>query len=97
MPKEHLKNIAVAFIAILFLTLAFTADAGYDDDFTRAGNLNYYPGITNLQSAQLLINLASIIHQENLQIIQSLQKLEERLNKLEASVKTIEREVVGTR
>jgi hypothetical protein len=92
-----MRNIAVASLAGLLLMLAITSDAGYDDDFTRASNLNYYSGITNLQSAQLLINLASIIHQENLQIIKTLQDLEERLNKLEASVKTIEREVVGTR
>ena len=95
MEKKYFKTAAVASIIILFLAFAFTANAGHDEDFKRAGDLDYYPGLANLQSAQLDVNLASVIHQENLQIIQALQKIEERLNRLEASIQTIEREVVG--
>lgn len=89
------KNIIAPGMVILFLAAAATASAGYDEDFRRASNTDYYPGLTNTQSAQLDINLASVIHQENLQIIKTLQVLEERLNKLEMSIKTIEREVAG--
>ena len=85
----------LGFIFVVCL-LAFVsiANAGHDEDFKQASNLDYYAGITNTQSAQLDINLASVIHQENLQIIQELQEIQERLNKLEASVGTIEKQVV---
>lgn len=95
MDMRCFKNIAAAGAAILFLAVSVIAAAGYDDDFRRASNTDNYPGITNTQSAQLDINLATVIHQENLQIIKTLQVLEERLNKLEMSIKTIEREVAG--
>jgi len=90
MVPRFAKNIILAGICVLFLALSFPAGAGYDDDFTRAGDLDNYPGITSLQSAQLIINLTSVIHQENLQILQTLHNLEDRLDKLEASVKVIE-------
>ena len=89
--------IIVAGIAVLSLGLVPEAAAGHDDDFRRASNIDYYPGIANLESAQLDVNLASVIHQENLQIIKILQGLEERLNKLEMSIRTIERQVSGNR
>jgi hypothetical protein len=75
--------------------MVFAADAGFDDEFTRASDLGYYPGIANPQSAQLVVNLTYILHRENLQIIQTLQDLQERLNRLETSINTIEREIVG--
>jgi len=93
--STNFRNFIIAAVAVFLLVIALRAQAGYEDDFRRASNLDYYPGITNLQSAQLGINLATVIHQENLQIIKTLQNLEERLNKLETSIKTIEREVVG--
>ncbi len=85
-----MKTIIFAGILVAFLILAFPANAGYDDDFRQASDLNYYPGITNTLSAQLDINLATVIHRENLQIMQTLQIIEERLNKIEASMKVIE-------
>lgn len=90
-----MKCALIAGIMVLALGLAVSASAGHDDDFKQASNLDYYPGITNLQSAQLDVNLASVIHRENLQIIQALHNIEERLNKLEASIRTIEQQVVG--
>jgi len=95
MNRKYLKGFIIAGVVVILLTMAFQANAGHDEDFRQASDLNYYPGITNLQSAQLDINLASVIHQENLQILQTLQELEERVNKLETSVRTIEREVVS--
>lgn len=90
-----MKYALIAGIMVLSLSFAAAASAGHDDDFKQASNLDYYPGITNLQSAQLGVNLASVIHRENLQIIQTLHNIEERLNKLEASIRTIEQQVVG--
>ena len=88
-------NFAAASMAVFFcLLFAFTSYAGNDEDFSRASDFDNYPGLTNMQSAQMEINLASVIHQENLQIIQTLQEIEERLNKLEASVQRIEQQVV---
>lgn len=94
MEKRYFKSAMVASIIILFLAAAAIATAGYDDDFNRASDLDYYPGITNTQSAQLDINLATVIHQENLLIIQTLQSMQERLSKLEASIQKIEQEVI---
>ncbi|OIO79562.1 MAG: hypothetical protein COW11_04615 [Candidatus Omnitrophica bacterium CG12_big_fil_rev_8_21_14_0_65_43_15] len=92
-----MKNIFIKIfiISVVFAVLsAANAGAGNDENFREAEDLDNYPGITNLQSAQLNINLASAIHQENLQIIQFLQKIEERLDKLEASIQRIEQQVV---
>jgi len=79
---------------VICLGMVCVSYAGHDDDFKQAANLDYYSGLTNLQSAQLEINLISVVHQENLQIIQTLQEIEDRLSKLEASVGTIEKQVV---
>ena len=83
-----------AVIIISFIAIVPVSQAGHDDDFKQAANLDYYAGLTNLQSAQLEINLMTVIHQENLQTIQTLQEIEDRLSKLEASVETIEKQVV---
>lgn len=88
-------NFATISTAVFFcLFFAFTGYAGNDEDFNRVSDFDNYPGLTNMQSAQLDVNLASVIHQENLQIIQTLQEIEERLNKLEASIQRIEQQVV---
>lgn len=94
MARGYSRSIIVVFVVVLFLMFALAATAGYDDEFNRASDLDYYPGITNTQSAQLDINLATVIHQENLLIIQTLQSMQERLSKLEASIQKIEQEVI---
>ncbi len=95
MKKGKFKAPVLIAGAVLFLTFALAVEAGHDDDFKRASNLNYYSGLPNTKQAELLVNIASVLHQENLQIIQILQNLQERLNKLEASIKTIEQQVAG--
>ena len=94
MPKTFFNFAVVTAAAFFCVSFACAGYAAYDDDFSQASNTDNYPGITNLQSAQLDINLASVIHQENLQIIQALQEIKERLNKLEASIQRIEQQVV---
>jgi len=74
--------------------MACVSYAGHDEDFQQASNLDYYAGLTNLQSAKLDINMITVIHQENLQIIQTLHEIEDRLSKLEASIQRIEQQVV---
>ena len=84
---KYLRSIIWAGCIILFLAFSPTAGANYDEDFKQASDLENYPGITYLQSAQLVINLASVIHQENLHIIQTLHNIQGRLEKIESSSK----------
>lgn len=93
MSKLFFNFIITAAVTVFCVSFACTGYAGYDEDFNQASDIDNYPGITNLQSAQLDISLASVIHQENLQIIKALQQMEERLNKLEASIQRIEQQV----
>jgi hypothetical protein len=88
------KGLIAAVIIISFIVIVPVSQANHEDDFKQASNLDYYAGLTNLQSAQLDINLISVVHQENLQIIQTLQEIEDRLSKLETSIETIEKQVV---
>jgi len=94
MKKDFFNYLVTAAVVILSLSFISGVRAGFDEDFNQASDVNNYQGITNLQSAQLDINIASVIHQENLQIIKSLQEIEERLGKLEASIQKIEQQVV---
>ena len=94
MVKTFFNFAAISTAVFFCLLFALTGYAGSDENFSQASDLDNYPGLTNMQSAQLDVNLAYVIHQENLQIIQTLQKIEERLNKLEASIQRIEQQVV---
>lgn len=79
-------NFVIIFGAAILITIgASVMFAGYDEDFQQASNLDNYSGITNIESARLTINLASVVHQENLQIIKLLRDLQKSVNELKAS------------
>ena len=92
MSKRFFIFAVIAGIIGFGIFSVFTGHAGNDEDFNQASNTDNYPGLTNMQSAQLNINLASVIHQENLQIIKALQEIEGHLQKLDASIQKIEQQ-----
>lgn len=68
---------------------SFVAYAGFEEEFKKATNLEFYrKGLKDMETALLIKNATGVLHKENIKILEKLEKIEKRLSTLE---KTIER------
>lgn len=69
------------------LTLAY---AGFEEEFKAATDIKSYGrGLKDIETALLIKNATGVLHNENIKILEKLEKIEERLSVLEERIKRL--------
>ncbi len=67
---------------------SFLAYAGLEEEFQNSVDINVYKkGLKDMETALLIKNATTAIHNENMEILRKLDKIEERLSVLERTLK----------
>ncbi len=64
--------------------------AGFEEEFQKSTDINLYrKGIEDIETALLIKNATSALHNENMEILKKLEKIEKRLSALEERLKRL--------
>lgn len=82
------KSLLIVFTLVVIWASLSIAYAGFEEEFREATDLEFYrKGLKDMETALLIKNATGVLHNENIKILERLNRIEERLSVLEEMIK----------